>query len=214
MSTKMHPFWRSLGLVVRTVGLWALLCTSASISLAGYIDGYITAGEYESWVTWSSNTQPLVVDGGGAAVIEMRNYSQLEVRSTSIPDNGNWHTGGIRDIWLDDYSRLLYTGGITDLITLEKHATAILKGGCINTITCYQLSSPKHIDIYALPGWSWISGDPSLGIQGKWWSGSPFSIEFDNNAGFAPVWTNINVIIPEPATLIALSLGSLLICKR
>ncbi len=71
-----------------------------------------------------------------------------------------------------------------------------------------------HIDLYAQPGWSWMSDDPLIGIEGLWQDGTSFDIEFINDEDYDPVYTNINVIVPEPATLTLLGLGGLLLRRK
>lgn len=188
-----------------------VLCVS--VSLAGYSDGYISTGEYEYGVEiFHHNT--LVVDGGGADVIDMRNSSYLQVLSTSIPVNNNWNTGGITDIWLFNYSHLDYFGGSTEEITIGSSATAVLKGGRIDAITSLQNVITPSIDLYCQPGWEWIkTGDVTTGITGLWLDGTTFDIQLINDSDYDETWKNINVI-PEPATIALLSLGGLLIRKR
>jgi len=197
----------------RILGLMMFACISVSTSLAGYSDGYITAGEYEGWITWDSNTQPLIVDGGGAIVIEMRNYSQLEVWSTSTPLGLG---SGIQYIHLRDNSHLDYYSGETFNLTLQFNGTANLYGGRIDYLTCYGSAATKDVNIYALPGWSWISDDPLEGIQGQWWNGTPFRIAFDNQSWIDDdsVWMMINVIVPEPAALLLMALGCFFVRKH
>ncbi|HPD48778.1 MAG TPA: hypothetical protein P5279_18205, partial [Anaerohalosphaeraceae bacterium] len=77
---------------------------------AGYDDGLISAGEYEWGVEVFGGT--LVVDGGGAYRIEARNFSKVEVWSTSTPLGTG--VGGIMDLCIDDNSRLDYYGGVTE----------------------------------------------------------------------------------------------------
>jgi hypothetical protein len=191
---------------------------SVSVSLAGssdiWNDGWITAGEYAGSVNWTSNTQPLIVNGGGAIDLRMWNYSQLEVRSTSTPLG--LLTGGIQYISLKDNSHLDYYSGETFNLTLQFDATADLYGGRIDYLTCFGSAMSKHVNIYALPGWDWIDGDRMEGIQGQWRDGSPFHIEFDNQSWVDddPVWMMVNVIIPEPATLLLITLGCFLARKR
>jgi len=186
---------------------------SVSMSLAGYSDGFITAGEYEGHVSWTSETQPLIVDGGGAISIEMRKYSQLEVQSTSTPLGLG---GGIQYIGLLNNSHLDYYDGATFNLMLYNNATANLYGGRIDYLSSFQYATTTHVNIYALPGWSWIANDAMEGIQGQWWNGLPFRIEFDNVERFdvTPVWTTVNVITPEPASLLLLTGGVLLIRRR
>ena len=196
------------------------LCLSVSICLADYSDGLIDETEYEEWVEWAIYNPPLIVDGGGANVIEIRENGRLEVRSTSTPVNGDWLTGGIRDIHLDDYSELFYLGGITDILSVAENATAVLWNGSINCIWSMQdvdwlhgEPTNQHIDLYCQMDWSWIDNDPLLGIEGKWLDGSSFYIEFINDEDHDPVWANIN-IIPEPATLFLISLGAVIVRSR
>jgi hypothetical protein len=201
----------------RMISVFVFVCMLVSVSSGGssdiWNDGWITAGEYAGHATWTSDTQPLIVDGGGAISIEMRKYSQLEVQSTSTPLGLG---GGIQYIGLLNNSHLNYYDGETFNIMLYGYATADLYGGRIDYLTSFQYATTTHVNIYALPGWSWISNDRMEGIQGQWWNGSPFRILFDNEEDFdiTPVWTTVNVITPEPASLLLMTVGILLIRKR
>lgn len=180
-------------------------------------DGFLSAGEYDYGnITWRFSNPPLVVDGGGASMISMRDNGYLIVKSTSTPLQMD--VGGVYDIALYNTSHLLYTGGLTELITIGSSATAELRGGSINLIKSMQFtektSAGPHIDLYCQSGWSWINNDHLLGIQGKWMDGFSFEIEFINDSTYDLTWTNINVITPEPATLLLLGLGGLLIRRK
>jgi len=147
-------------------------------------------------------------------MISLRDNGRLIVKSTSAPLEMDF--SGVYDILLFNTSQLLYLDGVTELIDVGSNVKAVLKGGSINYIRSMKHTNggtDQNVDIYALPGWSYILDDPLLGIQGQWWDGSLFKIEFINKTehGYDPVWMNINVIIPEPATLVLLGVGSLLI---
>ena len=184
--------------------------------------GLISAGVYEGYVECLSGF--LVVNGGGADTIMVRNTAHLEVWSTSqfVPGQG-----GIWDIVLTNTSRLDYYGGETEELTLYKNAEAHLYGGRIDAITSFQnvfwyydQPTNQHVNIYAKPGWSWIEDRQlhKVGIQGVWADGTPFNIQFLDRTSFGadPTWANINVIevIPEPATLLLFGLGGLLIRRK
>jgi len=153
--------------------------------------------------------------GGGAYRIEARSFSQVEVRSTSKPlDTG---VGGIKDLWLFNYSRLDYYGGETEELDIGEHAKAFLYGGRIDGISSAQFGGP-HIFIYARKGWEWKYENGVIrGITGLWWDdGTPFDIRFTRKGedfGYPPVWKNVEVL-PEPATLLLLGFGGLLMRRR
>ncbi|RKY06199.1 MAG: hypothetical protein DRP65_12050 [Planctomycetota bacterium] len=150
----------------------------------------------------------------------MRNHSRLEVRNTSTPLQ--WNVGGILDIVLLG-GDLIYLGGETEEITIAGNSEAILKGGRIDYITNMQyVDELKNISIYSQPGWSWeTTFDPAeqediiTGITGLWEDNTAFAINFINDVDYDPVWMNINIVeVPEPATLLLISLGAALIRKR
>mgnify|MGYP000616124849 CR=1 FL=1 len=194
--------------------LLILVCIPV-VTLAGYDDGFITTGEYEGVVSWYTRNPPLIVDGGGAVAIEMWNSSYLEVRSTSIPINDDWHTGGITDIWLDDYSSLLYLDGSTEEITVTEHSSAVLKGGRIDAITSLQNVITPSIDLYAQVGWELITDTSGkIFITGLWMDGTDFNIQLINDPDYDDTWENINVIVPEPTTLILMGIGGILLRQK
>ena len=195
-----------------------LLAFCASVSLASVItdDGYLTAGEYEYFVEWTSYEPPLIVDGGGGGFLEVRDFGRLEVISTSLPLSSST---GILDILITDNSQMLFIDGIVEEISIAKNATMTLKGGRIDYIRSQQqvFGSP-HITIECLDNWSWLqsSGD-IFGIAGQWANGASFDIEFfdQTDRGYDPVWENINVVVvPEPATLLLISAGAIFLRKR
>ena len=191
-----------------------LICIPA-VSFAVYSDGFITTGEYEGSVRWYTHNPPLIVDGGGAVMITMWNSSYLEVRSTSIPINDDWHTGGITDIWLDDYSSLLYLDGVTEEITLDEYSSAALKGGRIDAITSLQNVITPSIDLYCQAGWELITDTSGkIFITGLWMDGTDFNIQLINDPDYDDTWENINVIVPEPTTLILMGIGGILLRRK
>ncbi len=194
----------------------AMFFVCVSAGFAGYSDGFLTAEDgYQYFVRWSNSQIPLIVDGGGAEEISVRDSGRLIVQSTSKPLIMG--ESGVYDILLFN-GHLLYLDGVTELIRIGGNSTAVLKGGSINWINSMQFTektnSDPHIDLYCQPGWSWISGNPMLGIQGNWMDGSPFEIKFSNDSTYDPVWTNINIIIPEPTSLLFLAAGGGILLRR
>jgi len=175
----------------------------------------------------------LVVQNGGAAdLLQMENYSHLEVWSTSPLG----YMGGIWDIKLFGHSHLDYYGGWTDELSMRNYSTAKLYGGRIDFISSYQ----KVFDV--IVGWD-EQGNPifnthiemfvrdyeynpaTLRITGTWnvdnddnglWD--TFNIKLlDQSADlrYDPAIDNIKfTIIPEPTSLASLALGGLLLRRK
>jgi hypothetical protein len=183
----------------------------------------IPAGVYEGYVECLSGL--LVVDGGGADIIEMRYSSKLEVRSTSPFVAGY---GGIWDIRLKNMSNLNYYGGQTEELSMRNDATANLYGGRIDYISSFQtvpdvfvgydeqgrpiFEKLRHIEMFVR---EYAYNPATLHLTGTWGDWTTFDIKLLNQAGYAPVIDNIKfTIIPEPASLVLLGLGGLLMRKR
>jgi hypothetical protein len=202
----------------RSVPLLLFACCFTTVQ-AGYDDGLISLGEYEWFAEWLSGT--LIVDGGGVLVLEARNSSRVEVWSTT-PFLPLPHQSGITDLAITNTSRLDYYGGETEELTVQKNAEAHLRGGRIIGITSMQFvtwvnGQPRgqHIFIHARDGWEWKYENGVIrGITGLWRDdGSSFDIRLINHPDFDPAWANIKVI-PEPASLMLLGIGALLLRRR
>ncbi len=184
------------------------------------LNAMVISDTYEYGVSLYNN-DTLLVTGGGADEIDAHNHSIIEVENTA---HLQIDVGGIETITLDDYSQLFFDGGEMNSLYIEDYSTATLSGGSINKIFSYQDAySPNqvhqpHIEIICR------EYDDSVAnlITGVWdvdndgdGSYDTFSIELKNQSGYDPVIDNIKfTIVPEPCSLMLLSLGGLILRKK
>ncbi len=193
-----------------------LSCSTCFAGLADdpeTIDGYLTKGEYASSVKLEDSDK-LIVNGGGANFIDAWDNSRLEIYSTSLPLALD--VGGVYDIHLSDSSTLLFSGGATQSLKLYRDSTALLTGGTINYITIYHRPVDScYVTLYCQEGWEWLYTSSKItGIKGLWNDGTPFQITLSNVGGSWPDTAKYVDVIPEPATMLLLSVGGLLVRRK
>jgi len=196
----------------KVLALFLLLTLSSALSLAGTT--YINAGEYESDIQlW--NTDKLIVNGGGSDQVIAWNSSSVEIYSTTLPLSLEGKRG-VYDIFLNDSSTLLFSGGATQSLKLYKNSTALLKGGTINYITIYHRPQDScFVTIDCQDGWEWLyTGSKITGIRGLWHNGSPFQINLSNVGAPWPDTAQYVHVFPEPATMILFGVGGICLLRK
>jgi len=181
---------------------------------------------YEVYTYGESKTlhdeETILVDlQGGMFMLTLEDGSFADIKGTSPLEQ---FYGGIWEVRLGYTSSLYMTGGQVNEINIGNEATAELHGGLIQQIWSYQYvpyigghgqpSVPNpNIKLY-------YSGDlPTLDssnmLTGLWGNGDPFSIYLHNVPGYDPVIKNIQfILVPEPASLALLALGTLLLRRK
>ena len=198
--------------------LAAVLCSS--VSLASYT---YTITEYQSLPSLDGTETLLMTGEGGTNSLDLYDFSSATIQGTSSLLRGS---GGIWELRLFDSTHLDFSGGNINELRIRTDATAILSGGRINTISSNQIA--WKLD-YGFDPPQWVpnphitiiySGDlPAVDagnvLTGLWGDGSNFSIQLVDVSGYSPAIENVQFeLIPEPATLLLLGAGGLLLRKR
>ena len=193
-----------------------LVCLLVTNGLASYTYEVYIYGENK---TLTDDEMILVDLEGGMDRLTLYYQSSANIIGTSTLGQG---IGGIGEINLFEYSSMDFSGGELGNLDIFNDATAILSGGSVVSIESNQIAWQHEGDPHVLVPNPHItivySGDlPTVDtnnvLTGLWGDGSAFSIYLHDISGFSPAIENIQ-FIPEPATLILLGVGGLLIRRK
>jgi hypothetical protein len=182
------------------------LCFSVAMSFATYT---YTIKEYQTLPDLEDNETIFVTDQGGGGLINLFDNSSMILEDTSTLEEG---VGGIWTIELMNSSSLYMSGGEVHMIDIGDYATAYLSGGLIQQIWSGQYTGTfgPHITIECLD--HYYSDNTKL-LTGHWMDNTAFSIYLIDVPNYSPAIQNIT-FIPEPATLMLLGLGGLLLRRK
>jgi len=151
-----------------------------------------------------SNDAAVNVYGGQIDAFYMGNSSILNVYGGTVNAYAS----------LSDNSTANILGGVVERIMAGGNSNVTLSGGQINTLESkYNSADPQHIRLICQSNYLLAyTGTAITGISGMWCDGTAFNIHLSTNYG-TTISSNIT-IIPEPATLFLIGLGSLLVRRK
>ena len=173
----------------------------------GYFEGLIL-----------ENEETLLMTGGGHS-IHLHDYSQAIILDTSPLIEG---TGGIWELGMGGYTQLDFSGGEVHEFDISTYARAVFSGGRIDNIRSTQSAwkwdgdppewvPDPHIEIVCRDDHYW---DETTNIlTGTWFDDTTFEIQLVNVDDYDHVIDNI-FFTPEPATLLLITVGGLLLRRR
>jgi hypothetical protein len=195
------------------------LFSISTIVVAGY-DYVIQDGDVFGALNLD-NHQTLLMTGGGVYSLSLTEWSKGEIYNTS--PYSEYPTGGIRVLGLMGYSHLDIYGGDILNMGLGSFSTATLYGGQLREIVSGQVAWKSagdppvpipnpHIEMVVR---DWLYNPANMRLTGTWGDLSAFNIKLVDVQGYSPTIDNIQfTIIPEPATMLLIGLGGMLIRRR
>jgi hypothetical protein len=161
-----------------------------------------------------SNSESILVNGGGGNQLTLFDWTYARIESTSHLVHP-YHSGnGIPELITGGYSTLVVTGGEIGELYAGSWGKATISGGSIGYLYG-QLPSPpavpanKYIQ-FLCKSWNYDSGTKKL--AGLWGDDTGFNIQLVDTSPWPSGFTydSINfTIVPEPMTLLTLGLGGM-----
>jgi len=170
----------------------------------------ITTNIYTPALTLQTDDILYMTDGGFGSLTFL-GYSTGKIEGTSTLVEGS---GGIWQVNLANNSHFDMFDGQVHEIDISHNATAILKGGLMESIYSYQIVPDPHITLYysgTLPLVQKINGFDYL--VGNWGNGDSFSI-YLHNTGYKAYGNFEFILVPEPAGLAFLALSGWLVTQQ
>jgi hypothetical protein len=167
--------------------------------------------------------QSLLMTGGWGGLLDLTWDSHATIQGTAPYNQDVYPRGGIRLLSATDYAHLDFYGGEVYELGLGAYATAVLSGGEIKRLRTGQ-SAWQYVGQPPVPVWNphvemivkdWDYNTITKILTGIWGNDSLFNIQLVNIDGYSPTIDNIEfTIIPEPATLLLLAIGGILLKHR
>lgn len=191
---------------MKSISLFILLFSAMALGATNQYSGILSVGDsdsHDSIFIW--NEAELDMDGGTVQSLDMFNFSTADISGGSI-------TQGVY-VW-DDITIDISDGDIGWNLDASDDSTVNLHGGTIDD--WLYATDNSVVNIYGYD----FDYDPDAGgwnggqLTGLWMDATPLTIDFlDNIAVDSTYYDHVN-LVPEPTTLLLLTLGAVMLRKR
>jgi hypothetical protein len=185
-----------------------VLLMSVVLSAPGFATIYYVTGGYFGSKTISGDDELIMTGGGGDSLIG-KDYSILKIQNTSplvVLSGGLWSLA----TW--NHSQLYLSGGYVNWLDVDDYSKVVLSGGLINKLRNESEGGYSHVEIICK---EYSYNTQTKKLTGIWGNDSAFNIQLADLTGYVPTYNILEfTIIPEPMTLLLLSLGGLLIRRK
>lgn len=169
-----------------------------AVNVDFYTDGTIESGD-DYYIANSYNDAQVEMTGG-----EVSGFNAYDSSVLNLQD------GIIHFLYADDTSCLnIYGGEILGTLGANGSATLNLYGGTITVVSGLSAWESATVNIYGY-GFELTGEGNNLYLSGFWLDGTPFNDIWLRGPG---TYDHVN-LIPEPATLLLLAFGSVMINRR